>query len=202
MPKKVIGQDVSSAQNKEIPLNISSDEPKNTPQNISSQQTTRNIPKPQESYEQLSILLAQKNWKEADRKTRQILLRIGDQIIRGKRGIKIDLDRPTRLGWLEQKIVEQIPVESLQAIDNLWLRASKEQFGYSVQKQIWLDIARNSTKSFGVLFAEFADQVGWLVDGRWTLSYDDFNFSLDAPDGHLPTFWFEKSFLALRYPLC
>ncbi len=90
--------------------------------------------------------------------------------------------------------MEQIPVESLQAIDNLWLRASKEQFGYSVQKQIWLDIARNSTKSFGVLFAEFADQVGWLVDGRWTLSYDDFNFSLDAPDGHLPTFGLRRVF--------
>ncbi|QGZ92683.1 GUN4 domain-containing protein [Microcystis aeruginosa] len=155
------------------------------------------MPKPQEGYEQLSIYLDKENWKEADKETMQILLRIGDQIIRGKRGIKIDLDRPTRLGWLEQKIVEQIPVESLQAIDNLWLRASKKQFGYSVQKQIWLDIARNSTKSFGVLFAEFADQVGWLVDGRWTLSYDDFNFSLDAPDGHLPTFWFEKSFLPL-----
>lgn len=152
-------------------------------------QTSRNKPRPQESCEQLSILLAQENWKEADMETMRILLRIADKTV--KRG---DLKRTT-VGWLREKDVEIIPIESLKEINSLWFNASYGKFGYSVQKQIWLDIAQvesidDLSGNYPVLFGDFADRVGWQVDGHWLLSYDRFNFSLNAPNGHLPTFWF------------
>lgn len=157
--------------------------------NSQTPQTTRNRPKPRETYEQLSIYLAQENWKEADKETMQILLRIADT--NEKRGRL----KPTQKGWLTEENVKKIPIESLQKINNLWLAASDSKFGYSVQKQIWLDVTQvesidDSKVRYNVLFGDFADQVGWQVDGHWLLSYDSFDFSLNAPDGHLPTFWF------------
>ncbi len=144
-------------------------------------------------YDLLQSLLAEKSWKEADRETMQILLRIADTT--EKRGRL----KPTKKGWLTEENVKKIPIESLQAINNLWLAESHGKFGYSVQKQIWLDVTQvesiDDSKVIynNVLFGDFADRVGWQLGGHWKSSYDDFNFSLDAPDGHLPTFWFPYS---------
>jgi hypothetical protein len=160
--------------------------------NPKTSQTSRNRSRSQESCEQLSALLDQKNWKEADMETMQILLRIADtNVKRGK------LKRTT-VGWLKEEDVEKIPIESLEKINNLWLAASDGKFGYSVQKQIWLDIAQvesidNLSGNYPVLFGDFADRVGWKVDGYGLSSYDRFDFSLNAPYGHLPTFWFPCS---------
>ena len=166
-------------------------------------QTARNRSKPQESCEQLAILFAQiaqnpenaqnrETWKKADIETMQILLRTADK--NAKRGRL----KPTEVGWLTSENVQRIPIESLEEINDMWLTASGGKFGYSVQKQIWLDIAQvesidNLSGNYPVLFGDFADRVGWQVDDYWLLSYDSFDFSLNAPYGHLPTFWFPCS---------
>jgi hypothetical protein len=160
--------------------------------NSQAPQTTRNRPEPEEGYEQLSIYLDKENWKEADKETMQILLRIADTT---EKRVRL---QPTQRGWLTDENVKNIPIESLQKINNLWLAASDGKFGYSVQKKIWLDVTQvesidHSQVSYNILFGDFADKVGWQVEGHWLLSYDSFDFSGRAPDGHLPTFWFPGS---------
>lgn len=68
-----------------------------------------------------------------------------------------------------------------------------------MQKNIWLKIQAES-KNFDIsinynpsLFLKFADQVGWRVNNNLLMNYDEFDFSLNAPDGHLPTFRFPSS---------
>ncbi len=93
--KKVIGQDVSSAQQEETPRSFNEPNPQTSG-------THGNRNKPQESYEQLSILLAEKKWKEADWETMQILLRIAER---------------TEQGWLLS--IDEIPSEDIRKIDLL-----------------------------------------------------------------------------------
>ena len=76
--------------------------------NSQAPQTTRNRPEPQEGYKQLSIYLDKENWKEADKETMQILLRIADTT---EKRVRLN---PTQRGWLTDENVKNIPIESLQ----------------------------------------------------------------------------------------
>lgn len=125
------------------------------------------------NYDQLQSLLGGKNWKEADMETMQILLRIAER---------------TEQGWLLS--IDEIPSEDIRKIDFLWLNASKGNFGYSVQKNIWLNVQGELGVFDPLVFYKFAKQVGWQVNDQLRMNYDDFDFSLNAPNGHLPTFRF------------
>jgi hypothetical protein len=125
------------------------------------------------NYDQLQSLLAEKNWKEADWETMQILLRIAER---------------TEQGWLLS--IDEIPSEDIRKIDFLWLDASKGKFGYNVQKNIWLNVQGELGVFDTLVFYKFAKQVGWQVNEQLRMNYDDFDFSLNAPNGHLPTFRF------------
>ena len=133
------------------------------------------------NYDQLSrLLLEEQEWKAADVETMQVILHIAEK---------------TKEGWLTSQDIADIPSEDLKKIDSLWLKASNRKFGYSVQRDIWLKIqykSKNSDRSINYdpsLFLKFAKQVGWRVNNNSLMNYDDFDFSLNAPDGHLPTFW-------------
>lgn len=132
------------------------------------------------NYDKLSrLLLEEKEWKAADVETMQVILHIAEK---------------TKEGWLTSQDIAKIPSEDLKKIDSLWLEASNRKFGYSVQRNIWVKIqykSKNSDISINYdpsLFLEFAKQVGWRVNNNSLMNYDDFDFSLNAPDGHLPTF--------------
>jgi len=137
------------------------------------------------NYDKLSrLLLEKKEWKAADLETMQVMLQIA---------------KKTKEGWLTSKDILNITYEDLKKIDYLWLEASNGKFGYLVQRNIWLEIQAKSKNFDGSinynpsLFLQFADQVGWRVNNNWLMNYDDFDFSLTAPDGHLPTFRFPSS---------
>ncbi|MFM6097073.1 MAG: GUN4 domain-containing protein, partial [Dolichospermum sp.] len=66
---------------------------------------------------------------------------------------------------------------------------SNGKFGFSVQKQIWLE---SGGKLRTVLnqpdwdtFVRLVARVGWRQNGEW-LSYNSYTFSTNAPSGHLP----------------
>ncbi len=116
-------------------------------------------------YTKLQELLAAKKWNEADIETYTFMLKISER----------EEER-----WLEDKDIKRFPRQDLRITDNLWEKYSGGKFGFSVQKRIWQD-AKEDYKRFG-------DRVGWLVNlvnSEW-LKYEDYNFSLSAPDGHLP----------------
>ncbi|MFN6181058.1 MAG: GUN4 domain-containing protein, partial [Dolichospermum sp.] len=63
---------------------------------------------------------------------------------------------------------------------------SNGKFGFSVQKQIWLDLGgKLDGESDWDTYKKLSDRVGWRKNNEW-LSYDSYTFSTNAPLGHLP----------------
>ncbi len=65
-------------------------------------------------------------------------------------------------------------------MDNLWKAASNNKFGYSVQKELY----NQNQKRWG----KFFKQIDWTHGEnnnyrKWPM---EFNYSLEAPKGHLP----------------
>jgi hypothetical protein len=116
-------------------------------------------------YQELQSLLAQRQWQAADKLTNLKLC---------------ELAGPTALQrqWLYFTDVPAIPTPDLQLIDRLWLVHSEGQFGFSVQRELWLAVNRNWDKLW--------PKIGWKSGINWTRYPGSFTWSLAAPRGHLP----------------
>jgi len=86
-------------------------------------------------------------------------------------------------GWLKKEHIKEFPCQDLRTIDALWTKYSQGHFGFSVQKHIWLELGGEIDKYTECLLG---DRVGWRIKQEW-LKYSDLNFSLNAPQGHLPS---------------
>lgn len=118
------------------------------------------------NYTRLQALLAAGIWKEADRETELVMIKAAVQ------------DKETCLATED---IRSFSCRDLHTIDALWLKHSNDRFGFSVQKQIWQEAKENSLA--------FGDRIGWRKQGKWIADYhSEFDFSLDAPVGHLPCF--------------
>lgn len=118
-------------------------------------------------YASLTRLLKKKDWKSADNETMEVIL----GIIKRRQEEKI-----------RTKDVKDLPCSDLLKMNELWLEGSHNHFGFSIQRDIWLNLEKKD-------FYSFANEVGWYQyeTNSWLQSYDDFSFSLDAPRGHLPS---------------
>ncbi|HBB30853.1 MAG TPA: hypothetical protein DDZ80_09970 [Cyanobacteria bacterium UBA8803] len=137
---------------------------------------------PEIDYTKLRNLLAAGQWKEADYETYLLML----QIVGREPGETISEDQ-----------LSCFPCTELQTIDQLWIDASQGRFGFSIQKDIYLqsggllDSKHPSTE----VRQEFNRRVGWYVEdsGIWyeNLTFSEdltfLTFSIEAPVGHLPT---------------
>ena len=121
-------------------------------------------------YTKLEKLLTESQWKEADRETANIILKASNR---------------TRDEGLEPSDLEQLPVDILQILDRLWVESSQGQFGFSIQQQIWLSVGGQPEQEDEEVYKAFGRRVGWYQRGRW-LNWEEYTFSLEAPEGHLP----------------
>ncbi|MBD2616132.1 GUN4 domain-containing protein [Nostoc punctiforme FACHB-252] len=126
-------------------------------------------------YSQLRDLLDQQAWQKADQETVQIILKVAKR---------------QKEGWLKGKDIENFSCSDLCMIDQLWVEASQGHFGFSVQRNIWLNIEGQPGKFDAETFRNFGEVVGWRINGDWFRDYTSFNFSLNAPKGHLPSLRF------------
>jgi hypothetical protein len=125
------------------------------------------------NYSRLRNLLAAGKWKEADRETGAIMLKVAGR---------------EKEGWLNAKSIENFPCTDLRTIDTLWGKYSNGHFGFSVQKRIWQEV----NKSYRVWSA----RVGWSRKGKdYDKNYLDFTFSINVPPGYLPTIQLSSQFL-------
>jgi len=116
-------------------------------------------------YTELQQLLAQQKFQEADRLTIQKLCELaGESAVLRK--------------WLYFTEVEHFPTTDLLTIDALWLAHSDYQYGFSVQRQIWLSVGKKWEKLW--------NKIGWKSGYSWTRYPDGFTWSTSAPKGHLP----------------
>lgn len=130
----------------------------------------------------LEALLQGQEWQAADQVTYHLMLEATSR------------QRERSLAPLD---LAQLPCDLLHRIDWLWVTASQGQFGFSVQQRLYQDLDQTfdpasfrSTKPH-----PFCQAVGWLMVTvprplAFFKFYDFLNFSLDAPEGHLPALWY------------
>ena len=130
------------------------------PQGIVPLQSERNI-----DYAPLQQLLAQQEFEAADRLTLQKMCELAGTAAAQRK-------------WLYFTEVENFPAIDLHTLDALWRLHSEGKFGFSVQRDIWLNAGKN--------WDLFWDKIGWRNGNSWTRYPQEFTWNLSAPRGHLP----------------
>lgn len=121
-------------------------------------------------YSVFQYFLSQKQWKDADEETAKLMLKVAGR----------DKD-----GWLDTGSIDNFPCEELRTINNLWIKYSNVRFGFTVQKQIYLETGNKLGQYNQIEWYRFGEEIGWKTKDGW-LTTDNLNFSLSAPKGHLP----------------
>ena len=132
-------------------------------------------------------------WQEGDRLTNKIIL---------------ELAAKDKIAKLTDADIGQISCEVLMAIDQEWMQASNNRFGWTVQKQVWKDLGgkliytEDTYWQFADVYEKFSDRVGWRKP-RWLKlgispkiwrKYENLIFAINAPRGHLPSLLFWEGF--------
>ncbi len=108
------------------------------------------------------------------------------------------------LGWFDEASLRDFKPETadkkaIQEIDRLWREYSKDRFGFKRQLQLYginhvatqeadLDKQQRANRTYTLLFSK---QVQWWLKGlEFFKFYNQLDFSMEAPDGHLPARWF------------
>ena len=117
------------------------------------------------NYAPLQKHLLSQSFEEADRFTSAILRKLAGEGAENR-------------GYVYFSEVKSIPDLDLTTIDRLWTAFSQGKFGFS--KQACLLKALNG--SYEMLWP----RIGWKKDGIWTRYPGSFNWSIDAPEGHMP----------------
>ena len=116
-------------------------------------------------YSPLQRYLLNESFEDADRFTSSKLRELA-----GEKAVK--------RGYVYFSEVESIPSIDLATLDNLWIVYSRGKFGFTVQAKI-LD-------SVGGRYDKLWPRIGWKKDGIWTRYPKSFDWSIDAPNGHMP----------------
>lgn len=115
-------------------------------------------------YTKLRDLLAQAKWKDADKETLAVMLKVAGREQEGR---------------LRVSDMEKFPCTDLRTIDTLWVKYSNGRFGFSVQKRIWQTI-RQSLQ--GLHNEEKPKEIC-----NYFMARVGFNqYSLETPEGHFP----------------
>ena len=117
------------------------------------------------NYAPLQKNLLEESFQEADRLTNELLRKLAG-------------DEAQKRGYVYFSEVENISSDDLITIDRLWLAYSQSKFGFSRQGRL-LD-------SLGGRYELLWPRIGWKKDGIWTRYPNSFDWSLNAPEGHMP----------------
>jgi hypothetical protein len=134
-----------------------------------------------DDFLQLEVALRKGNFIEADRQTYFLI----EQASRSK-----DSDFFSKRGesFIQANYINNVTCDFLLEIDSLWRDFSKNKYGFTAQKNVWEEIAKQTKSSNPVIFYKFSSRIGWFreEEKEW-VDPKQLNFNLDAPPGHLPT---------------
>jgi predicted NACHT family NTPase len=138
-------------------------------------------------YRILLNYLASGCWQDADQETDRLMLHIAGQ---------------TEQGYLIPDDILKFPCTDLQILDQLWIRFSGGLFGFSVQKQIYMETGNPLSKEYHEAnWYVFCDRTAWRKNHQYIDYPDDVTFALSAPKGHLPFKGFEVGIHGLLFSL-
>ncbi|MGD1860518.1 MAG: GUN4 domain-containing protein [Leptolyngbyaceae cyanobacterium] len=128
-------------------------------------------------YRELVNYLASGSWQEADQETDKLMLKA------------VGAEAEQR-GYLRLEEVRNFPAADLLLIDQLWVEFSGGKFGFSVQKQIWVEVGGKldfgkDAQTASTAFQKMSDRNGWRVKDKYITSSKVIYDTL-APKGHLP----------------
>jgi hypothetical protein len=126
-------------------------------------------------YQPLERYLQNGQWQEADQETYRLMIR------------SVGKEEGQYFTWEELKA---FPCRDLRTIDQLWVTHSNGRFGFSVQKQLWLEVGGKldfgeDGKAAWNAYQKMSDRNGWRVNNKF-ISYDDVINDTSAPVAHLP----------------
>lgn len=124
----------------------------------------------QGNYIQLSQYLQAKSWENAAKETQSVMLKITHR---------------ENKHWLSTRAIETFPCEALQNIDKLWLNASENKFGFSVQTEIWKRENSGEINFDYEIDHKFHQKVGWKQE-IINNTKSNLELSTDIPIGHFP----------------
>ena len=102
-------------------------------------------------YTKLRNLLENKEFGKADLETLKIILWITNR----QEG-----------EYLNREDIEKVPKDDLHTINQLWLVGSDRKFGFSVQKQIWIDLGGKPGEDDKETFERFLEKVEWTETNK------------------------------------
>ena len=115
-----------------------------------------------------------KQWYEADQLTDLLILNASGR----------EKER-----WIDLESIKKFPCEDLQTIDRLWVHYSNGLYGFSVQKDIYVECGGKLDFSYPSyeIWKKFCDRTAWKSEGKWVNYSDQFfdNNSMNMK-GHLP----------------
>lgn len=83
-----------------------------------------------------------------------------------------------RRGYVYYSEVPPMPAVDLDSLDRLWVCFSRGRFGFSVQGRL--------LASCNGRWEQLWPRLAWKDGGRWTRYPGSFQWSMDAPEGHMP----------------
>ena len=130
-----------------------------------------------EKFLKLEEYLKNQQWYDADQETWKLMLKVTNR---------------EEEGYLELDNIRNFPCEDLLTLDRLWVEYSKKhgfEFGFSVQKQIYVDCGGNLDFSYPSTetWNKFCKETAWKKDGKYVRYPNPFfenNFM--CMKGHLP----------------
>ncbi|MDB9518877.1 GUN4 domain-containing protein [Roseofilum reptotaenium CS-1145] len=122
-------------------------------------------------FQDLQRYLRNGEWQKADEETTRLMLQLGDD---------------ENKGYLDSNDLRKFPRDELRGIDQLWVKYSKGKFGFSVQKQIWLDLGGKLGVYDDNMWKEFGNRIGWIKENRWLRYPNGYTFNTKGLQGHLP----------------
>ena len=127
-------------------------------------------------FQKLEDYLKNQQWYEADQETWKLMLKVTNR---------------EEEGYLELDNIRNFPCEDLLTLDRLWVEYSKKhgfEFGFSVQKQIYVDCGGKLDFSFpsNETWEKFCDRTAWKSEGKWVDYPDQFFNNNFMNVGHLP----------------
>lgn len=116
-------------------------------------------------YSAMQQALLDEDFEEADRLTSCVLRELaGEQAV--KRGYVYFSEVPPMEGV------------DLCTLDRLWVAYSQGRFGFTVQARL--------LKALDGRYDRLWPRIGWKIDGAWTRYPGAFQWSMEAPEGHMP----------------
>ncbi|MFB2878542.1 serine/threonine-protein kinase [Floridanema aerugineum] len=119
-------------------------------------------------YSLLEKLLASQKFRDADNETLQIMLLLVNR---------------QKKAWFDIEDINNIPCSDLRKINKLWIKYSNGRFGFSVQKNEWIEVGGKRGIHNVKIANNFGSRVGWYMNNKW---YHNIIYKLSAPSGHLP----------------